>query len=87
MTGRQRKIVRAILEALNALEGGQMNEPLLHAEVSLRLSPTATLAEFNDALSVCDSSGWLTGVVGKYGGGRLWCINDAGQAARLEMKG
>jgi hypothetical protein len=86
MTTRQRKIVKAILEALNALEGGQMGEQLLHAEVSLRVTPTASLSEFNDALSLCDSSGWLTGVQAKFGSGRLWNINDAGQAARLEMR-
>jgi hypothetical protein len=86
MTARQRKIVTGILEALNALEGGQMSEPLLHAEVSLRVSPTATLAEFSDALALCDNSGWLTGVQAKYGAGRLWSINDAGQAARMELR-
>jgi len=86
MTARQRKITKAILEALNALEGGQMTETLLHAEVSLRVTPTASLAEFGDALGVCDSSGWLTGIQAKYGAGRLWSINDAGQGARMELR-
>ena len=86
MTHRQLTIVNALLTALNDLEGGQMTEPLLHAEVSLRVNPTASLAEFNDAVALSDSSGWLIGVQGKFGRGRLWSLSDAGQAARLEMR-
>jgi len=86
MTERQLKITRALLDALNALEGGQMTEPLLHAELSLRVTPTASLAEFNDALELCDNNGWLTGVKAKHRNGRVWCINEAGMAARLELR-
>jgi hypothetical protein len=86
MTTRERSIVRAILEVLNDLDGGQITDPLLHSEVSLRVTPTATLAEFDGAMGICDGSGWVTGIQGKHGRGRLWCLNDAGQAARLEMR-
>ena len=86
MTHRQLTIVRALLTVLNERDGGQMTEPLLHAEVSLRVDPTASLAEFNDALGLCNNSGWITGVPKKYGVGHLWNLNDAGQAARLEMR-
>ncbi len=86
MTLRQKQICRALLGALSALEGGQMSEQLLHAEVNLRVTPTASKAEFDDALEVCDSHGWVIGVNAKFGGGKLWNLSDAGEAARLEMK-
>jgi hypothetical protein len=86
MSARQLKIVKAILESLNALEGGQMTETLLHAEVNLRVTPTASRAEFEDSLQVCDSNAWVVGVQSKFGGLKLWNLSDAGQAARLEMR-
>lgn len=85
MTRRQRTITTAILDVLYALDGGQLLETILHAEVNLRLSPTATFGEFEDALRHCDAARWLTGVQSRFGG-RLWNLSDAGQAARLEMK-
>jgi hypothetical protein len=85
MTERQRKIIKAILEVLNGLDGGQSNEPILHAEINLRLTPTASRAEFEDAIKYCDDRNWVTGVPSRYGG-RLWNLSDAGQAARLEIK-
>ena len=85
MTARQRQIAQQILEALNMMDGGQLPEVVLHAEVNLRIKPNAGLAEFEDALKVCDRQGWATGVLPKFGGSRLWNLSDAGQAARLEM--
>jgi hypothetical protein len=85
MTPREHKIIRALLEATHNLDGGQIGETLLHAEVNLRITPTATLAEFNGAIAIADSRGWLTGVQAKFGG-RKWNISDAGEAARLEMQ-
>lgn len=85
MTLRDRKIVKAILDVLHNLDGRQVEERLLHAEVNLHVTPTASLAEFNADLILCDSRGWLIGVEGKFGG-RKWNISDAGEAARLEMQ-
>ena len=84
MTEREFKIARAILTALHNLDGGQTSEPLLHAEVNLRVTPCATKAEFDDALRLCDSRGWCVGVQSKFSG-RKWNLSDAGEAARLEM--
>jgi hypothetical protein len=86
MTNRERPIVRAILEFLHLMDGAQVTDQLLHAEVNLRVSPTATLTEFNGAMGVCDGSGWIMGIVGRYGRGRLWCITDAGEVAWAEMR-
>lgn len=85
MSARQRQIVKAVLEVLNLMDGALLNEVILHAEVNLRVTPNATLAEFGDAMRTCDLHGWLTGVSPKHGGARLWTISDAGQVARMEM--
>lgn len=87
MSSRQRKIVKAILETLNSLDGVQLNEMVLHAEVSLRMTPGPGLVEFQDGLKICSDSGWVTGVQPRFGGAALYNITDAGQAVRLELKG
>jgi hypothetical protein len=84
MTARELKIAKAILDALHDVDGMQMVEPVLHADAQLRLGEKIPLAEFEAALAVCDAKRWLTGVKGKFLG-RKWNINDAGEAARLEM--
>lgn len=85
MQQRKFKIVRAVLDVLENLDGGQMNEVTLHAEVNLHVTPTATMAEFEDALRHCDANRWVTGVTGRFGG-KKWNLSDAGAAARLEMR-
>ena len=85
MTPREIKIITAILEVAHNLNGGQMTETLLHAEVNLHVTPTAGLHEFEAALEICNSRGWLIGVPSKFKG-RKWNISDAGEAARLEMR-
>lgn len=82
---RKYKIIRAILNVLENLDGGQLTEQVLHAEVNLHVTPTATVGEFEDALQQCDHSKWITGVTGKFGG-KKWNLSDLGAAARLEMK-
>ncbi len=86
MTSKQRELAKSILQVLNGMDGGQMQETVLHAQVNLGLPRNASFAEFNDALAVCDANGWVTGVSPRYGGSRLWNISDSGQAARLEMR-
>jgi hypothetical protein len=85
MTHREQKIINALLEVAHNLDGGQMTETLLHCEVNLQVTPTAALAEFNDALAICDQRGWLIGVPSRFSG-RKWNITDAGEAARLEIR-
>ena len=86
MTTREQKIIKALLDVLHELDGGQLAEVILHAEVNLRLAATATKAEFDEALLLADRQGWVTGVTSRYGRGRLWNLNDAGSAARKEMR-
>lgn len=82
---RKIKIIRSILDVLENLDGGQLTEAVLHAEVNLHVTPTATLAEFDDARDRADKSGWIIGVETRFNG-RKWSLSDAGRAARLEMK-
>ena len=86
LTAREQEIARAILDALHSLSGGQMSEGLLHGAANLKLAERATLAEFNEALRLCDESGWLLGVRSRTTGQVKWCISDAGEAARLELR-
>ncbi|MEI8288786.1 MAG: hypothetical protein WCH99_04890 [Verrucomicrobiota bacterium] len=84
MTAREKQICQKILDALHDRDGLQLVEPMIHAEVQVRLDERVPLAEFDAALALCNARGWLTGVKGKFTGLK-WNINDAGEAARLEM--
>lgn len=85
MNDRQLKIVTAILTVLGRLDGGLLGEPLLHAESNLQIHPSASLAEFNDAVKEADAKGWLIGVYSRTTSKKLWSISDQGEAARLEL--
>jgi hypothetical protein len=82
MTKKELKIAKAILTVLHELEGGQINDLPLHAEVNLVTPCTRT--EFEAALTRCDTAAWITGLHSKFKG-RLWNINDAGEAVLAEM--
>ena len=82
MTQSEIKLARAILDVLHGLDGGQMHELPLHAEVNLIVK--CTRSEFEGALKICDTSGWVIGIRSKFKG-VAWNISDAGEAARLEM--
>jgi hypothetical protein len=82
MTKNEIKIIKAILYVLHEVEGGQLHELPLHAEVCLLRE--CSLAEFAAALKICDTHRWVIGIHSKFRG-RLWSISDAGEAAALEM--
>jgi hypothetical protein len=84
VTERKKKIVKSILEVLSNLDGGQIAEPTLHAEANLRIVPSASKGEFDDALKYCDDRNWVTGIESKFGG-KLWQSNDMGEAVRLQL--
>lgn len=86
MNAREQKIIKVMLDYLYDRDGAQVAEGILHAEVNLRISPTASLGEFNAALKKADDSGWLTGVIARYGNGKLWRLSQLGEATRLEMQ-
>ncbi len=87
MTERQIIIGQKILEALNQMDGGQLAETVLHAQVNLLIKPNATLGEFEDALGECDRMGWVMGVPNKFNKNeKRWTITNEGESARLEMQ-
>lgn len=85
LTDREIKLIKAILDILHEHGGKQMADALLHAEVNLKLGETIPLAEFIAALNLADGNGFITSIHAKYGNGFRRNINDAGEAARLEM--
>jgi hypothetical protein len=82
MTLKELKLCHAILEVLHELDGHQIHELPLHAETNLRY--TATASEFSSALALCDRKKWVTGLQSK-SQGVLWNINEAGEAALIEL--
>jgi hypothetical protein len=83
MTSREIKISKAILDVLHDIDGAQAGEISLHAEVNLKVECGAT--EFTAVLALCDRQRWVTKVPAKLTGKFKYNINDAGEAARLEM--
>lgn len=83
MTARELKLAKATLDVLHDLDGAQAGEITLHAEVNLKVTCGAT--EFAAILAICDRNKWITGVPAKLTGKMKYNINDAGEAARLEM--
>jgi hypothetical protein len=82
MTKNEIKIIKAILYVLHEVDGGQLHELPLHAEVNLLRECSRT--EFEAALKICDTNRWIVGIHSKFKG-RLWNISDAGEAAAMEM--
>lgn len=84
MKQRDQKIVRAILEALD-LADGLLIDTILHAEVNLRVTPNALLAEFDKGIAFCESKRWITGIRPEVGSTK-WMITELGQAKKAEMQ-
>ncbi len=82
MTKKELKIGKAILLVLHELEGGQINDSALHAEVNLMHDCTRT--EFEAALAKCDAAGWIMGWQSRFKG-RLWSMRDMGEAVLAEL--
>ena len=85
-TNRETKLVKGILDVLHQKEGGQMADTILHADLNLLLGEQVPLLEFNSALSIADRAGLITSIHARFGSGMRRNINDAGEAARLEMQ-
>jgi hypothetical protein len=84
MKQRDQKIVRAVLESLDLIDG-QLTETILHAEVNLRVTPNALLSEFENALKYCDFKKWVIGVRPEFGPAK-WLISDLGRAKKAELE-
>lgn len=89
MTSREAHIISAILDCAHDSEGGQFTDTVLHTVAGVKLQSRAqippTLGEFNAALDIIRQRGWMTAIVSTVSGKRKWSINDAGEAARLEL--
>lgn len=85
MTEREQQIVRALLEALKQMIGSQASEAVLHGAIGLKVSPRVTLAEFEEALQLCDQKGWAIGVPSQVTGKHKWSLSDLGRAALREL--
>lgn len=83
MNARQVKLCKALLTVLNDADG-QMIEPIIHAEMNLKLGGHISLADIRATIVTADTRGWLTGTQSDFRG-QLWKINDAGRAALAEM--
>lgn len=90
MTARELDLIKAALDVAHDADGHQYHEPALHAAVNCRLLgrgvASATKGEFDAALDIIGRRGWMTRVENRTTGRMRWNINDAGEAARLEMQ-
>ena len=90
MTTRELEIIKALLDVAHDAEGGQFSETQLHTAGGVKLQERArlapTLGEFNAALGIIGTRGWMTRVENRITGRARWNINDAGEAAREEIK-
>lgn len=84
MTPREIKITRAVLDVLHG-RPALASAMLVHAEAELLLEEKLSSAEFTDVFRACDRQGWLVGVTSPLTGMKKWKLNDAGEAARLEL--
>lgn len=89
MNNRDREIILAALQVAHS-EMRPLAEAPLHARLNERLQAagklTAGLTEFELALRAAEIEGWFTTTPAKYGSGKRWAINDAGEIARQEME-
>lgn len=84
MTDSERKLCKVILEALHDMDGRQLTALQLHAEGQVRRGEKISVAEFDRALELAQTRGWIVGVTSKFGGLKF-NATDAGEAALLEM--
>ena len=83
MTTRELKICKDILDVLHEADGHQLAGLQLHGKVYERTP--CSLPEFDAAFALVSKSGWVNGVENRITKKMKWNINDAGEAARLEM--
>ncbi len=84
MTQRETKLVKIILDLLHEEDGRQISEVSLHGAVMTKCD--VGLDEFNNILTLIDTQGWVTIVTARHQRMRKVNLNDAGEAARLEMR-
>ncbi|MGA2178792.1 MAG: hypothetical protein ABSH15_04335 [Verrucomicrobiota bacterium] len=89
MTSRELVITKAVLNFLHGLDFHQATEPEIHAGISRDPAigtPAPSVAELASVLKMCDSEKWITGAPARFNKRIMkWNINDAGEAALLEL--
>ncbi|MHB1309324.1 MAG: hypothetical protein ACYDC1_25065 [Limisphaerales bacterium] len=81
MNERNQLLTRFLLEFLGRLDGGQAVEPVIHAQLNLKMgAPRPTMAEVDGVLRDCEARRWIVGVRGPLGDPR-WSLTPAGEAA------
>jgi hypothetical protein len=85
MTQREVKISRAVLDSLHDVDGSQLTEAQIHADVQLIVGEKVPLAELASVIAICESKKWVTCIKSKFASFK-YNITDAGEAARLEMR-
>lgn len=91
MTTRELTITKAVLDFLHSLEGGQATEIEIHAAINqapqIRSGPLPSAAELEAVIRNLDADKFITGVAARFNRRVMkWNINDAGEAARLELR-
>ena len=88
MTAREIKIAKAVLDYLHDLDSGQATELLIHTRAFGEGfgDPQPSVAELGVTLRMLDATKLITGVPARFNGKMKWNINDAGEAARLDMQ-
>jgi hypothetical protein len=90
MNEREQAITRALLNALDQLDGGLSTEPMLQGAMQREIVNAGevrpTLMEFEKALHACDTSGWIVGTPSHVTKVMKWGITDEGRVALRELK-
>ena len=89
MNERNLMIIREILRHLDGLEGGQAEEPLIHAAAQHGMCrqgrEAPSLAEFEGCLHYCDEHKWVRGLPARITGRMKWALQDLGKDALQEL--
>lgn len=89
MTTRELQITKAVLGFLHSLEFGQATEVQIHAALTedpALLPPKPGAKEVEVAIANCEANKWITGVPARHTRIKKYNINDAGEAALLELR-
>lgn len=84
MTAREKFIGKKVLDALHEMEGAQLTTSQIHERIGGMIVCSAT--ELDSIVAILDAQKFITGVPTRFNRNVMkWNINDAGEAARLEM--
>jgi len=82
---RRDQIIKAILGALDNMDGEECREPILFASLEEAVPPPLRVSEFDAALRQCEVRRWILGLRPKLGSVK-WTLTDKGKAVYLENR-